>query len=57
MAASEKHMAYFLVTTLIGSLFAFGLTNWVYRDNPKLRWFWFFIVRAVFMIMVYLHPR
>jgi hypothetical protein len=57
MAASEIPMAYFLVTASIGGLFAFWLTGCVYRDNPKLRWFWFFIVRAVFMILAYLHPR
>jgi hypothetical protein len=57
MAASEIYMAYFLVTASIGGLFAFWLTGCVYRDNPKLRWFWFFVVRAVFMILAYLHPR
>ena len=52
-------MTYFLVTSAIGSVFAFWLTGWVFRgaNHPKLRWFWFFIVRAVLMILVYLHPR
>jgi uncharacterized membrane protein len=52
-------MTYFIVTSVIGSLIAFGLTGWVFRraNNPKLRWSWFFIVRVVLMILVYLHPR
>lgn len=57
MAVFEVQMAHFLVVGLISGLFAFWLTGWVYRDNRKLRWFWFFIVRAILMVIAYLPPR
>lgn len=57
MAVFDVQMAHFLVVGLISGLFAFWLTGWVYRDNRKLRWFWFFIVRAILMVIAYLPPR
>jgi len=50
----EVRMTYFFVVGVISGLFAFWLTGWVYRDNHKLRWFWFFVVRTVIMVMAYL---
>ncbi len=47
-------MTYFLVTGSISGLFAFWLTGWAYRDNPRLRWGWFFLVRALMMAIAYL---
>ena len=50
-------MTYFLVVGFTSGLFAFWLTGCVYRDKPRLRWFWFFVIRAVLMAIAYLHPR
>ena len=50
-------MAHFFIISLISSLFAFGLSGWAYRENRKLRWFWFVVVRVVIMVIAYLPPR
>ena len=47
-------MAYFLVAGFSTGLLSFWLTGWVYRHNPRLRWGWFFLVRALMMAIAYL---
>jgi hypothetical protein len=49
-------MTYFLVTSVIGSLIAFWFTGWTFRgvNNRLSRWLWFFVIRAVIMILAYL---
>jgi hypothetical protein len=53
MAVCEVRMTHFLIVGFISGLFAFWLTGCVYRDNPKLRWGWFFVVRVVIMVIAY----
>ena len=48
-------MTHFLVVSFISSPFAFWLTGRIYPDNRKLQLFWFFVVRVVLMVIVYLH--
>jgi hypothetical protein len=57
MAVYKVKMTHFLVVSFISSLFALWLTGWVYRDNRKLRWFWFVVVRVVIMLIAYLPPK
>jgi hypothetical protein len=57
MAACEVRMTHFLIVSFISGLFAFCLTGWVYRDNRKLRWFWFFVVRTVILVIAYLPKK
>jgi hypothetical protein len=57
MAVCEVRMTHFLIVGFISGLFAFWLTGWVYRDNQKLRWFWFFVVRMVILVIAYLPRR
>lgn len=57
MSVFEIQMAHFLAVGLLSGLFAFWLTGWVYRDNRKLRWFWFLIVRTILIVIAYLPPK
>lgn len=50
-------MTHFLIVSFTSGLFAFLLSGWVYRDNRKLRWFWFFVVRILIMVIAYLPQK
>ena len=50
-------MIHFLTISILSGLLAFWLSGWAYRDNRKLRWFWFIVARTVLMVIAYLHQR